>query len=202
MRRLTALIKKIVPFPAETQNKFFKIAKALDLMPGEWIPDDLPSDTHFFVEEGFLLLTRYQDNRWKCVNFYFEGTLAVTFSEGASEMKEGSYRVRATEPTRIYYLTSEDVYHVYKIFPDYTIVSSVLRQRSFMKHNQRAALLHLPPPDRIINTDLHFRYLFRAPLQELTEFLGLEDDEVGKVVLDAFHNKSFSTKTHLVQQNN
>jgi hypothetical protein len=106
MRRLTALIKAIVPFPAEIRDEFFKIVKALDLMPGEWIPDDLPTGTFIFVEEGFLVLSCYRDNRWRCTNVYSEGTLAGTYSEGAPEMQEGSYRVRATEPTRVCYLTS------------------------------------------------------------------------------------------------
>ena len=105
MRRLTALIKKIVFFPSEIQNEFFKIAKVLDLLPGEWVPDDLPTGTFIFVEEGFLLLTSYHDNRWKCTNVYFEGALAGTFSEGAAEMQEGSLRVRAIKPSRTYYLT-------------------------------------------------------------------------------------------------
>ena len=182
MRRYTALIKKIAPFPAEIQDRFFKTAKVLDLMPGEWVPDDLPTGTFIFVEEGFLLLTKYQGIRWKCTNVYPEGTLAGTYSGGAPQMDQGSFRVRATEPTRIYYLTSEDKRRVEEFFPTYVRVHMILRERSFIKHRQRTALFHLPPPDRIINTDLHFRYLFRAPLQELTEFLGLEDDEVGKVV--------------------
>ena len=120
MRRLTALIKKIIPFPAEVQTEFFKIAKVLHLLSGEWVPDDLAAGTFIFVEEGFLLLTRYQDNLWKCTNVYLEGTLAGTFSEGAPEMQEGSFRVRATEPSRIYYLTTKDMCRVEEIFPRYT----------------------------------------------------------------------------------
>ena len=201
MRRLTALIKAIVPFPAEIRDEFFKQVKALDLMPGEWIPDDLPTGTFIFVEEGFLVLTCYRDNRWRCSNVYPEGTLAGTYSEGAPEMQEGSYRVRATEPTRVYYLTSEDKSRVEKVFPGYSIVHMVLRQRSTRKHYQRAQLIHLPPPGRVFNTELHFRYLLRAPLQDLTEFLGLEDDKVGKLVLEAFHEK-FRSTTQLAQQHN
>lgn len=170
-------------------------------MPGEWIPDDLPTGTFIFVEEGFLVLTCYRNNRWKCTNVYAEGTLTGTYSEGAPEMEEGSYRVRATEPSRIYYLASEDKCRVEKIFPNYIIAHMRLEQRSTRKHYQRARLLHLPPPDRVINTELHFRYLYRAPLQDLTQFLGLEDDKVGKVVLEAFHEKFRSTK-HLAQQHN
>jgi hypothetical protein len=202
MRRLTALIKAIVPFPAEIRDEFFKIVRILDLMPGEWVPDDLPSGTSIFVEEGFLLLTNYQDIRWRCVNVYPEGTLAGTYSEGAAEMQKDSFRVRATEPTRIYYLTREDKSRVEEIFPDYTRVSMVLQQRSSMKHHLRAALFHLPPPDRIIAVDIRFRYLLRMPLQDLTEFLFLEDDEIGKVVLAYLHEKSFPLKKQISQQHN
>jgi hypothetical protein len=201
MRRLTALTNKIAPFPGEIQNKFFKMVKVLNLLPGEWIPDDLPTGTFIFVEEGFLLLTSYQDNRWKCTNVYLEGTLAGTFSEGAAEMQEGSLRVRATKPSRIYYLTPEDMQEVETIFPGYRLAHTVLRWRSFMKNQQRARLFDVPPKDRIIFLDICSPILLRGPLQDLAEFLGLKT-EVEKMVLQAVQSERLSQKSQLSQKYN
>jgi len=54
-------------------------------MPGEWIPDGLPTGTTIFVEDGFLLLTTCRNKQWGCSNFYLEGTAAITYSIGATE---------------------------------------------------------------------------------------------------------------------
>jgi len=201
MRRLTALIKTIVPFPAEIQDKFFKIMKVMDLMPDEWIPDDLPTGTQIFVEEGFLLLTIYDEKQWRCTNFYIEGTATGTSSKGAAEMKEGSYRVRATEPTRIYYLTPEDAHQMGAIFPDYQIARAVLQQRSFLKSEQRKQLFSIPPIDRIISVDKFFSVLLRAPLADLTEFLRLEK-EFDKSVLDAVQKRRLSADNQAARRVN
>jgi hypothetical protein len=176
MRRLTALIKKIVPFPAEIQSEFFKIIKVLDLMPGEWIPDDLPNGTTIFVEEGFLLMTAHNGCRWQCVNVYPEGTAASTYSEGAAEMQEDSIRIRAAEPSRVYYLTPEDKHRVIKIFPGYMFAINALRRRSYRKSNERRKLLEVPSGERVIVVDFFLRMLLRAPLRDLADFLHLETD--------------------------
>ena len=182
MRRLTALIKAIVPFPEEIRDKFFKIVKVLDLMPGEWIPDDLPTGTTIFVEDGFLLLTSCRNKKWKCCNFYPEGTAAITYSVGAAEMKDGSIRVRATEPSRIYYLTRDDESRIDEFFPKYKIASQILRQRSFLKSEQRRSLFEVPPGDRIMHVDTYFQNLMRAPIDDLAEFLRLETERQKKVL--------------------
>jgi|GEM_PF-5726774 len=182
MRRLTALIKAIVPFPPEIHEEFFKIVKVLDLTPGEWVPDDLPTGTSIFVEDGLLLLTRCEKKKWRCSNFYLEGTLAVTYSEGATEMKDGSFRVRAVEPTRIYYMTREEERRVHEVFPNYNIVRHVLRQRSFFKNEQRKSLFEVPPADRIMIVDTFFRNLMRVPTEDLAEFLGLETKKQKQVL--------------------
>lgn len=174
MRRLTALIKAIVPFPPEIREEFFKIVKVLDLAPGEWVPDDLPTGTSIFVEDGLLLLTQCEKRKWRCSNIYIEGTLAVTYSEGATEMKDGSFRVRAVEPTRIYYMTREEERRVHEVFPSYNIVRHVLRQRSFFKSEQRRSLFKVPSGNRIMMVDTYFRNLMRVPTADLAEFLGLE----------------------------
>ena len=173
MRRLTALIKAIVPFPPEIRDEFFKIVKVLDLMPGEWIPDDLPTGTSIFVEDGLLLLTRCKNKRWRCCNFYLEGTATVTCGTGAAEMEDGSYRVRAAEPTRIYYWTREDVCRVQEFFKSYNIVLHVLRQRSFFKSEERKILFDLSAYERIIYLDTFLRSLMRAPFEDLVDFLWL-----------------------------
>jgi len=197
MRRLTALIKAIVPFPPEIREEFFKIVKVLDLMPDEWIPDDLPTGTSIFVEDGLLLLTRCKNKRWKCGNFYLEGTLAVTYSEGAAELKDGSYRVRAAEPTRIYYWTRADVCRMQDFFVSYNIVCHVLRQRSFFKSEERKILFDLSANDRVIYLDTFLRSLMRAPFEDLVEFLCLKTKlqkevlrEIQKMRL--FHQKQLS----------
>lgn len=191
MRRLTALIKAIVPFPAEIREEFFKILKVLDLMPGEWVPDDLPTGTSIFVEDGLLLLTRCKDKQWKCSNFYLEGTLAVTCSEGAAEMKDGSFRVRAAEPTRIYFWTYDDARRVQDFFLSYNIVCHVLRQRSFVKSEQRKILFDLSALERIMYVDTYLRSLLRAPFEDLAQFLCLKT-KLEKGVLNAIQKKSFS----------
>src|SRR6202012_4765429 len=142
--------------------------------PGEWIPDDLPGGTTIFVEEGFLLLKRWQNKKWKCRNFYFEGTATVTNSEGAPEMKEGSYRVRAVEPSRIYYLTSDDRKQVEEFFPGYVIAMSALKSRSFIKNKKRSELLEFSPPEKVVYLDKYFPTLYRAPLDALIEFLDIK----------------------------
>lgn len=174
MRRFTALINKIVPFPLDVRNEFFKIVKAIDLMPGEWVPDDLPTGTSIFVEDGLLLLTRCENKQWQCSNFYIEGTLTVTCSEGAPEMNDGSFRVRAATCSRIYYMTREDACEVQKIFPSYSIARHVLSQRSFFKSQVRKVLFDLPPAGRILYVDDFFRTLLRAPTEDLAEFLDLK----------------------------
>ena len=201
MRRLTVYIKTIAPFPAELQIEFFKIVKVLQLMPGEWIPDDLPSGTSIFVEEGFLLLTTCTDNQWKCSNFYVEGFLALTYSEGAPEMREGSFRVRAAEPSLVYYLTVEEEGKLKKIFPNWPGVSRFLRQRSFLKNQGLISLFRVPPTDRIIYADKHFGFLFRAPLQDLIDFLDLQT-EAEKVVLDFIQRERHSPNKQLLVSNN
>lgn len=196
MRRLTALIKAIVPFPPEIREEFFKIVKVLDLAPGEWVPDDLPTGTSIFVEDGFLLLTRCEQRRWKCSNFYLEGTLAVTFSEGAAEMKDGSFRVRAVESTRIYYWTSDDARQVQDFFVSYNIVCHVLRQRSFFKSEQRKVLFDLSALERIMYVDMYFRTLMRAPFEDLAQFLCLKT-KLEKGVLQTLQKQSFSSQKQL-----
>ena len=201
MRRLTALIKKIVPFPAEIQTEFSKIVKLLDLMPGEWIPDDLPTGTKIFVEEGFLLLTRHRGDRWRCINFYREGTTVIPRSKGAAEMQEGSLRIRAVEPSRIYYLTPDDERRVRATFPQYALADHILRRRTFLKDVEKAMILQYTPADRILFVDRYFRSLLRAPLQDLVEFLGLKS-ELEKTLLEALQRKRLSPKRQLAEMHN
>ena len=201
MHRLTALIKKIVHFPAETRDEFFKIIKVMDLLPGEWVPDDLPTGTSIFVEEGLLSLTTYKDTRWRCTNFYPEGTLAMTYSEGAAEMQEDSCRVRAATPARIYYLTPKDRSRVDAIFPSYFLAYTALRSRSYFKHERRTALFRVPPADRVIYVSIYFPTLLRAPIEDLADFLGL-DNEAQKIVLQAIQSIKFSEKGQLSEKHN
>ena len=201
MRRLTALIKKIVPFPAEKQTESFKIIKALDLLPGEWIPDDLPPGTSIFIEEGFLLVTRHRGDRWKCVNFFCEGTAAITHNKGAAEMKEGSFRIRAIEPSRIYYLTPNDECRLKAIFPLYPIADRKLRHRSFVKDVQRALVLNYPPADRVILVDHYFPNLLRAPTQDLIDFLELKT-EAEKTMLEEIQRNRLLPKRQLAEKQN
>ena len=116
-------------------------------------------------------------------------------------MQEGSFRVRATEPSRVYYLTPDDMQQVETIFPTYRLANSVLRQRSFMKNQQRARLFDVPLPDRIIFVSIYFPILLRAPLQNLAEFLGLETD-VEIMVLQKIQSKRLSPKSQLSQKHN
>jgi hypothetical protein len=196
MRRLTALIKKIVPFPQEIREEFFKIVKVLDLSPGEWVPDDLPTGTLVFIEDGLLLLTHCKNKQWKCSNIYTEGMLVATFSDGASEMKNGSFRVRAAAPTRIYYWTSEDACRLQEIFPSYGMVGHILRQRSFIKSQRRRRLFVVPIEDRILYLDVYFRSLLRAPLDDLAEFLCLKTKRQ-KAVLSKIQNMRLSSQKQL-----
>ena len=201
MQRLTALIKKIAYFPAEIRDEFFKIIKVMDLLPGEWVPDDLPTGTSIFVEEGLLSLTTYKDTRWRCTNFYPEGTLAMTYSEGAAEMQEDSCRVRAATPVRIYYLTPKDRSRVDAIFPSYFLAYTALRSRSYFKHERRTALFRVPPADRVIYISIYFPTLLRAPIEDLADFLGL-DNEAQKIVLQAIQSIKFSEKGQLSEKHN
>jgi hypothetical protein len=201
MQRLTALIKKKAYFPAETRDEFFKIIKVMDLLPGEWVPDDLPTGTSIFVEEGLLLLTTYKNNRWRCTNFYPEGTLAITYSEGAAEMQEDSCRVRAATPARIYYLTSDDRSRVDAIFPGFFLAYNALRSRSYFKHERRTGLFQVPPADRVIYVSIYFPTLLRAPIEDLADFLGLET-EAQKTVLQAIQSIKLSEKGQLSERHN
>jgi hypothetical protein len=201
MRRLTALIKKIVKFTPEMQDEYFKIAKVLDLMSGEWIPHDLPSGTSIFVEEGFLTIERYQNNQWKCYDFCMEGTVVATHGVDAVEMQEGSERIKATEPSRIYYLAPEDQRRVWNIVPFYLIAIGRLRDRSYSKKERRDRLHEVPPADRVRFVNKCFRSLFRAPFQDLVEFLGLKTEKEKKA-LAAKQKKWLSSKKQLSENYN
>ena len=165
-------------------------------MPGEWTPDDLPTGTFVFVEEGLLLLTLYLDKQSTCCNVYCEGTAILNYSEGAAEMQEHSYRVRAAEPSRIYYITPEDERRVTKVFPDYMCASRKLTFRSFMKYVQRTRLFDYPRAERILLTDLYFPTILRAPLKDLTEYLDLRTEEE-KTILADLQRKRLSPKSQL-----
>ncbi len=156
MKHMTELIKNVIPFPPEAQTEFFQVVKALDLNPGEWIPDNLPSGTRFFVEDGFLLLTTRVKDEWKCSNFYPEGTTTVTYSEGAAESREGSFRGRATEPSQVYYILKTDEDQLKKILPGYSFAMSMLSQHSYQKHLERSQLFKLENIDRLICIDEYF----------------------------------------------
>ena len=125
----------------------------------------------------------------------------MTYSEGAAEMQEGSFRVRAATPVRIYYLTPEDRDQVIGGFVGYAFVQTVLRSRSFAKNQQRAGLLHIPPTDRIIYVHLNFPTLLRAPIEDLSEFLGLET-EAQKTALQDIRSVKFSEKGQLSEKHN
>ena len=201
MRRLTAFIKKIVPFPAEMQTEFFKKAKPLELLPGEWIPDNLPTGTTIFVEEGLLLMTIYDGNRWRCINFYPEGTTVSAYTEGAAEMQEDSLRIRAAEPSRIYYLAPDDIHQVIKIFPGYMFVINALKFRAEHKSQKRMRIFKVPPAERVIIVDSFFRYLLRAPLKDLADYLRLETD-AEKEFLESVQRLRLSPKRQMTEMHN
>ncbi|HEX3934265.1 MAG TPA: hypothetical protein VHW43_06270, partial [Puia sp.] len=186
---------------AEIQTEFFKRAKALELLPGEWIPDDLPTGATIFVEEGFLFMTSYQGNRWRCINFYPEGTTISTYSEGAAEMQENSIRIRAAEPSRIYYLAAEDKHAVIKMFPGYMFAIYALSRRTEGKSENRMRLFRVPPAERAILVDSFFRYLLRAPLKDLADYLDLETD-AEKEFLGSVQRLRLSPKRQLVEMHN
>lgn len=79
--------------------------------------------------------------------------------------------MRASEPSRIYYLTKEDERRIDEFFPKYKIASRILRRRSFLKSDQRNHLFEFPPEERVIWIDLYFRSLLRAPIEDLATFL-------------------------------
>lgn len=67
MRRLLKLLRKTDAFAREIPQTFIDKLQKLELAPGECVPRDHPVGW-IFIEEGFLLLMKWREQRWVCVN--------------------------------------------------------------------------------------------------------------------------------------
>ncbi|HEY4291394.1 MAG TPA: hypothetical protein VGN00_30040 [Puia sp.] len=194
MRRLIALIKRIIPLTPEAENALSSILKKKILQQRERLGEGIPPGSWIFIEEGFLLLLQREKTRWACKNFYYEGVSTVLYNVGSAELTEQSFNVQAVEESIIYYLTPEDEDTMGDAFAHFFYARRLLNARSYRQHNRRARLFTLDHElDRIIYVTKIFTILFRAPEEHLADFLCVKK-RMGRTILSNIYKKERAIK--------
>jgi len=180
MRRLNRLFQKVDPQHNTIPQAVINRLQKLELSPGQPILYEVPPMSWIFIEEGFLMLIKQKDEKWFCIDFYYEGVDIYFHPEFTSDAKDKRYEVCAVERSVIYYLSPNDEDDLREICPDFFHVKMVLSHRTDMRNRRRWVSLRDLPMARIQQIQKHYTILFRAPTYALAEYLGLRSKTLKK----------------------
>jgi hypothetical protein len=200
MRRLLKLVRSIASTTPADEAKIASTFRHVSLLPGQYLAEEVPRHSWFFVEDGFLLAFDGQNNNWECREVFYEGSGWIFPPLADREPIEGQFKLEAIEPSIIYIIVIEDDMELMKAIPSFHQVHHKLMQRSFKRNALPREFFRSNDSEKIKIIATKFPMWLRAPVEELFGLLGLED-ELAKSELIAAQQRFRATRHGTVKQN-
>ena len=135
-----------------------------------------------YIENGLLRCYYERNDLEICSHFLREGEIIVSARSFFTQLPSSEY-IQSLEDTLLYYIEYNDIQHLYKVFPEFNIITRVLTERYYIKNEQMLFALRMQRS--------HERYAFlmqkfpeliqRVPSKYLASFLGITDVTLSNV---------------------
>jgi hypothetical protein len=185
MQRLLKLAKKIAHITPDEEAILISKIRRVSLLPWQYLDEEVPLGSWFFIEEGFLMALTCKENIWECTDFFYEGAGWNFGKFSSSESRPGFFRLEAVEQTILYIIPMEEISKSLTTFPKLMAITIELNSRTYVRLEKRSDLYHLEPGEKIEWLEKRSAPLLRAPTDILAGKLMIRDDADIKALADA-----------------
>lgn len=130
----------------------------------------------YFVEQGLLRSYYSRDKKEISSNFFKEGDIC-TAPESFFTQQYGQESIQAIEDCVLYYISYDELQHLFRAFPDFNFIGRVLLERCYLAMVQRfSAMWMRSAPDRFEWLASSFPDLLqRVPAKYLASYLEITE---------------------------
>ncbi len=135
-----------------------------------------------FIGRGLLRCFYIKNNHEVCSWFMKEGDVIVSV-ESFFAQKESYESIQALEDSILYYISYEELQHIYRRFPEFNFIGRVLLEKYYMLSEQRLYSLRMQRSlERYDYLMKHFpELILRVPAKHLASYLGITEVTISKI---------------------
>jgi CRP-like cAMP-binding protein len=177
MTALLNYLQSIRPLSPGLSEHLQQIVKRKWVTPKEYLLQEGEICRHvYFIQKGLLRCYSLQGATEVCSWFMKEKDICLSVQ---SFFRQGISRenIQALERTELYYITYEELQHIYGVFPDFNFTGRLLTEKYYQLSEERLAAMRLKRS--------HERYgwlmesfpdlLLRVPAKYLASYLGISE---------------------------
>jgi len=183
METLFYLLNSIQPMSEGLVNHIGHILKSKQLKRREY----LLKAGHIcrivgFIEKG--LLRCYYAKGYSEVSSWFmkEGDVIISI-ESFYHQTESYESIQALEDTVLYYISHEELNHIYKTFPEFNFIGRVLTEKYYTLWAQQLYALRMQQANERYKwlMDNHAELILRVPAKYIASYLGIDETTLSKI---------------------
>ncbi|MGN6402601.1 MAG: Crp/Fnr family transcriptional regulator [Flavisolibacter sp.] len=135
-----------------------------------------------FVESGLLRCFYIKADTEVCSWFMKEGDVIVSI-ESFFQQQESYESIQALEDTVLYYITYDELKHIYQTFPEFNFIGRVLIEKYYTLWAQQLYALRMQQAHERYNWLLrhHPELILRVHAKYIASYLGIEETTLSKI---------------------
>lgn len=183
MRSLLLFLETIYPLSEDIKHYLLVTLKEKHLAKKEFLlKGGHVSRIVCFIAQGLLRCYYVKESQEICSWFMKEGDVIISV-ESFFRQKPGSETIQALEDCLLYYITYDELQHLYRRFPEFNFIGRVLLEKYYMLSEQRLHSLRMQSAGERYRWLLenHSELVLRAPAKYIASYLGIEETTFSKI---------------------
>lgn len=135
-----------------------------------------------FIAKGLLRCFYFKDGEEVSSWFMKEGDVIISV-ESFFTQKESYESIQALEDSLLYYITYDELQHLYRHFPEFNFIGRVLVERYYTLSEQRLFSLRMQRSQERYEYLLqhHPELVLRVPMKNLASYLGITEETLSRI---------------------
>jgi CRP/FNR family transcriptional regulator, anaerobic regulatory protein len=183
MENLLLFLESIHPMSDGLKQHLASILKSMELPKKDFLlRAGHVSRNICFIANGLLRCFYIKDGDEVSSWFMKQGDVIVSV-ESFFAQKESYESIQALEDSVLYYITYEELQHLYRHFPEFNFIGRVLVERYYMLSEQRLYSLRMQRSQERYEYMLKYHpdLVLRVPMKYLASYLGITEETLSRI---------------------
>lgn len=183
MKNLITYLQSFHPLSTVLQDHLSIVLKTKELSRKEYLlKQGRVSKEICFIEKGLLRCFYIKDDKEVCSWFMKEGDVIISV-ESFFTQQSSNESIQALEDCIIYYITYDELQHIYKTFPEFNFIGRVLTEQYYTLSEQRLYSIRMQRSFERYDflMEKHPELIQRVPSKYLASYLGITVETLSRI---------------------